>query len=92
MRYIITSDELAQALGTTRHAILQHRAGVRQSRVLQGLPEPIACKPRLKWLVVDIEEWLASRRTFRPDNGTAGTIDATAPRRGPGRPRKGSAA
>jgi hypothetical protein len=77
--------DLAAGLKIARHTILAHRAGLRECKLLEGLPEPIMSRPRLLWLRADIEAWIESRRTYRP---TTPEAPAQAPRRGPGRPRK----
>lgn len=78
----INSTELAAMLGIPRAAIAQHRARIIDHQILRGLPEAIQTRPRLVWLRADIEAWLNSRRTFRPDT----TAPTPAPCRG--RPRK----
>lgn len=82
--FTIEAPEIAAGLGINRHAILQHRAGSISHPLLTGLPAPLMSRPRLVWLRADIEAWIDSRRTFRPES------DAPAPvvKRGPGRPRK----
>jgi hypothetical protein len=86
-RLTIDVNELADALGIRRHAILQHRSGVRSHPLLVGLPQPAAVRPRLTWWVADIQEWVDSRRTFRAPSDPAAP-EPEPPRRGRGRPRK----
>lgn len=81
----INSTELAQALNIPRVAFARHRSGLINHPLLRGLPEPLQQYPRLVWLRADINDWLASRRTFRPDT----TAPTPAPCRG--RPRKTAA-
>jgi hypothetical protein len=87
-RLTISIDELADALGIRRHAILQHRAGVRSHSLLAGLPEPAANRPRLTWWRSDILDWVESRRTFRPPAAPAAPDPEPQPPRRRGRPRK----
>jgi len=94
-RLTISIDELANALGIRRHAILQHRGGVREHPLLAGLPAPAVTRPRLTWWRADIEAWVSSRRTFCPDSASPSTAQpelAEPSRRGRGRPRKYPAA
>jgi hypothetical protein len=65
--YTITGTQLAERLQTNPASIRAYRAGQRRQVLLIGLPDPIQTHPRLVWLVADIEAWLESRRTFRPD-------------------------
>ncbi|WP_131111330.1 hypothetical protein [Sulfuricystis thermophila] len=81
----INSTELAQALNIPRVAFARHRSGLINHPLLRGLPEPLQQYPRLVWLRADINDWLASRRTFRPSDAPA-QAPTPAPRRG--RPRK----
>jgi len=82
-KYTITSEELAQRLGIPRSAILRHRAGVISHQLLKGLPEPIMTRPKLVWVLKDIEAWIESIRTFR-----APAEQPQPARRGRGRSRK----
>lgn len=80
----ITGNQLAERLQTNPASIRAYRAGVRRQPLLIGLPEPIQSQPRLVWLVADIEAWVESRRTFRPD---AVPTSPSEPPRKRGRPR-----
>jgi hypothetical protein len=92
-RLTICIDELADALGIRRHAILQHRSGVRAHPLLHGLPAPAATRPRLIWWARDIEAWVSSRLTFRPPSAPSDQPEPPAePPRRRGRPRKYAAA
>lgn len=93
-KYTLDTRELAESLAIPRHAILSHRANQIQHPLLLGLPEPIMLRPRLVWLLADIEAWLESRRTFRPAPAAAEAAPAAEPepRRPRGRPRKYQAA
>lgn len=82
----ITGAQLAERLQTNPASIRAYRAGQRSPAFLAGLPEPIQSQPRLLWLVADINAWIESRRTFRPDTPTD-TTQSTAPQRKRGRPR-----
>lgn len=84
--YTITTQQLAERLPTNAATIRAYRAGQRCPALLIGLPEPIQTQPHLRWLVTDIEAWLESRRTFRPD-APANTTPASEPSRKRGRPR-----
>jgi predicted DNA-binding transcriptional regulator AlpA len=64
-KVVIEAKGLANALGIPRQAILNHRANLVLHPLLFNLPDPIMTRPRLVWLVADIEAWLESRRTFR---------------------------
>jgi hypothetical protein len=86
-RFTIDVNELANALGIRKHAILQHRSRVREHPLLVGLPEPAANRPRLVWWRRDIEAWVSSRLTFRPSDPAAQPEPSEQPRRR-GRPRK----
>lgn len=95
--YTINSQQLAERLQTNPASIRAHRAGLRATPVLTGLPEPIQSQPKLIWLVADIEAWLESRRTFRPDSPTPSTPPPADPPpadppRKRGRPRNVAAA
>ncbi len=86
--YTITGAQLAERLQTNPASIRAYRAGQRSPAFLAGLPEPIQSQPRLLWLVADINAWIESRRTFRPDTPAPNaTPPAEAPRKR-GRPRK----
>jgi predicted DNA-binding transcriptional regulator AlpA len=87
-RLTIDINELSHALGIRRHAILQHRSGVRAHPLLLGLPQPAAVRPRLTWWAADIQEWVNSRRTFRPSAPAAPEPELRRPR---GRRRKTAA-
>lgn len=63
-KYTIAINELSQALGVPRHSILKHRSKLIAHPLLDGLPAPASTRPRLTWWVVDIDDWVASRRTF----------------------------
>ena len=87
--YTYTTAQLAERLQTHPHTIRGFRSGLRSPELLCGLPEPIQKQPHLIWLVADIEAWLDSRRTFRPDaQPTPAPTPRPATKRGPGRPRK----
>lgn len=85
-KFVYDVFDLAAGLGITRTTILAHRAGTRECKLLSGLPEPVQSRPRLLWLKKDIEDWLESRRTYRPT--TAAEAPAQTHFRSPGRPRK----
>lgn len=89
-KLVTEAPDLADSLGIPRQSILRHRAGLASHPLLQGLPEPVMSRPRLVWLTADINAWLESRRTFRPEAAPTDTTSPTeAPRkRGRGRPRK----
>jgi len=90
-RLTISIDELSHALGIRRHAILQHRSGVRQHPLLIGLPQPAATRPHLVWWRQDILDWVSERRTFRPAAAPSDQpepAEPQPPRRPRGRPRK----
>lgn len=88
----ITGAQLAERLQTNPASIRAYRAGQRSPAFLAGLPEPIQSQPRLLWLVDDINAWIESRRTFRPDTPSPSVAaPAEAPRKR-GRPRKTAAA
>jgi hypothetical protein len=91
-RLTISIDELADALGIRRHAILQHRSGVREHPLLVGLPTPAAIRPRLTWWRKDILAWVDSRRTFPTPAAQPAPADTPEPPRRRGRPRKYAAA
>lgn len=84
--YTLTSQQLAERLQTNPASIRAYRSGQRRQPLLVGLPEPVQTQPRLIWLVADIEAWIESRRTFRPDSDTP--TPAPTAKRGRGRPRK----
>jgi len=88
-RLTIDINELSEALGVRRHAILQHRSGVRPHPLLVGLPAPAAARPRLTWWRSDILDWVEARRTFRPPSAPTAQPELPAePPRRRGRPRK----
>lgn len=85
----IDSSELAAALGIPKSAILRTRAGLQDHPLVRDLPAPLMTRPRLVWLRTDIEAWIDSRRTFRPDTPAANVApqaEVEAPRKR-GRPR-----
>ena len=88
--YTITTRDLAARLQTTPDSIRKYRAGMSSAVLLKGLPEPVQAQPHCLWLIADIEAWLYSRRTFRPEPKQPVTLDETGthkPKRG--RPRLG---
>jgi hypothetical protein len=91
-RHTIDVNELSEALGVRRHAILQHRSGVREHPLLVGLPTPAANRPRLTWWRSDILDWVESRRTFRPPAAPAAHDPEPQPPLLRGRPCKYSSA
>lgn len=91
-QYIFCTEELAKALGVPPRTIREHRAGVRHSAVLAGLPEPLPGTRPLRWLRADIEAWLDSRRTFRPASEPPAAPPTEPPKRPRGRPRKNAGA
>jgi predicted DNA-binding transcriptional regulator AlpA len=62
----ITIAELAARLKIARGTIHKHVCRARLSPILEGLPPPISRRGKTLWTSEDIEDWLASRRTFRP--------------------------
>jgi len=80
--YTYTTAQIAERLQTHPASIRAYRSGQRRQPLLEGLPEPIQKQPRCIWLVADIEAWLDSRRTFRPD---AQPVDNTATQQRPGK-------
>lgn len=84
--YTLTTQQLADRLQTNASTIRTYRTGKAVTPVLAGLPDPIQVQPRLIWLVADIEAWLDSRRTFKPD--ATHEKEEPAPVRGRGRPAK----
>lgn len=88
----IEAAEIAAGFRIPKTAILRTRAGIQDHPLLRGLPEPLMTRPRLVWLRADINAWIESRRTFRPDTPAPNaTPPAEAPRKR-GRPRKSAAA
>ena len=87
--YLTYLKELSDALGISEQAVRQHRCGVKPHPLLLGLPAPAATRPRLTWWTADIDAWVDSRRTFRPQDSDLAGNEAGA--RGRGRPRKGEA-
>lgn len=89
---VIDGRELAATLKTHPGSIRAHRAGLRATAILEGLPPPLQTKPKLLWLKADIEAWLETKRTFRPDAPATKQAELVAPEgdapRRRGRPRK----
>lgn len=89
--YTLTSQQLAEMLQVGLQGIRQYRSGLRNQPILQGLPEPVQQRPQLMWLRADIEAWLESKRTFRPEPVAVSTeVACPQTKRGRGRPRKGA--
>lgn len=72
-RVIIDIHELSDMLGISRQAILRHRCGNKPHPLLVQLPEPVMTKPCLRWWRADIEAWLESQRTYKPNNEPTST-------------------
>jgi predicted DNA-binding transcriptional regulator AlpA len=89
MKLTIDIKELAELLGIKHHTIWQVRAGQSNHPILNGLPEPVCIRPKLLWWRKDIEDWVESRRTFKP---APPPVAETGPplQRKRGRPRKRS--
>lgn len=87
--YTITTRDLAARLQTTPESIRRHRAGMSSAVLLRGLPEPVQAQPYCLWLIADIEAWLDSRRTFRPEHAPATTAETGTYKPKRGRPRLG---
>jgi predicted DNA-binding transcriptional regulator AlpA len=64
--FFIGIAELAAHLGIARGTLHKHLSGTRQSPILQGLPDPVSRRGKTLWISQDIEDWLETRRTFRP--------------------------
>jgi hypothetical protein len=87
--YTLTTKQLAERLQTNPGSIRSYRSGIRRPPVLIGLPEPIQTQPRLLWLTADIEAWINTKRTFKPDQAPAPAAQPEPqPARRRGRPRK----
>jgi hypothetical protein len=86
-----TIADLFALLKVARGTLHKHVCGARLSPILEGLPEPVSRRGKTLWTSQDIEDWLESRRTFRPSSiPTPGhkepQLQPFPPRRG--RPRK----
>lgn len=86
--YTITTRDLAARLQTTPDSIRKYRAGMSSAVLLKGLPEPVQAQPYCLWLIADIEAWLDSRRTFRPDLAPAAVEAVADANKKRGRPRR----
>lgn len=88
----LSATEVGKACGLKARTIGRHIRGERASPALAGLPPPLARGHgvQLRWLRIDIEEWLAARRSRRLEKRAAqDELEAwrEANRRPVGRPR-----
>jgi predicted DNA-binding transcriptional regulator AlpA len=84
MTELLGIKELAALLKVSVSTLHKHAAGIKRCQLLSDLPEPALRGRKTIWLSTDINDWLVSKRTFRPAVPTT----ATEPPRRRGRPRK----
>jgi predicted DNA-binding transcriptional regulator AlpA len=92
MTELITVRQLAQLLKISTSALYKHAIGIKHCDLLYDLPQPALRGRRTLWVEADIQDWLESRRTFKPAQTAAQPEPAEPPRRPRSRPRKYSAA
>lgn len=81
----VSLDEAAAIAGVSPVTLARHAAGSKPARCLAGFPAPArrGRGQRLAWVLVDIQAWVESHRTYAaPQPAPTG-----AGKRRPGRPR-----
>lgn len=86
MTQLIGIKQLAALLKISLSSLYKHSSGIKRCELLNGMPEPAFRGGRTLWIQQDIDDWLASRRTFRPDSAAPAPQPEPQPRRPRGRP------